>query len=270
MVPVIITAALVGAELTKQQTPHLPVTPDEIAQAARLSVDAGASIVHLHVRDDHGRPTNDAERFREVIEGIRRACPIPPIIQVSTGGAVGDSAESRLQPLAAGPEMASLDVGSVNFGDEVFCNPRPLVRRLAEEQKRLGIKPEIEVFDLSHLETGLRLMEEGLVLRPAHFQFVMGVALAATEENLQLLVSRLPEGATWTVAGIGRHQFPMAELALQWGGHVRVGLEDNIYLAKGVLAQGSHELVQKAVALAERFGRLVASVTEARKILCLA
>ena len=167
--------------------------------------------------------------------------------------------------------MASLSVGSINFGEGVFENPLPLVESLSGRMLKLGIKPEIEIFDLSHLETAVRLIEKGEILNPPHFQFVLGVqgGIAASEENLKLLVSRIPKGATWTVAGIGRFQFPMVELALKLGGHLRVGLEDNLYLEKGVLAKGSHELVQKAVELAGRYGRDVATPTEAREILCL-
>jgi 3-keto-5-aminohexanoate cleavage enzyme len=270
--PVILTAALVGAELTRSQTPYLPLTPAEIADAARLAVDAGAAVVHVHVRDKDGKPTNDAAKFKEVLGAIRIACRPAPILQVSTGGAVGDSFESRARPLEAGPDMASLNSGSVNFGDEVFANPIPFIEFLAQRMGRKGIKPEIEVYDLSHVETAVRLIERGEIPSPAQFQFVMGVkgAIEATEQNLKLLVSRIPEGATWTVAGIGRHEFPMAELSLKMGGHVRVGLEDNLYLEKGVLAKGSHELVEKAVELARRHGRDIASPEKAREILCLA
>lgn len=271
MSKVILTAALVGAELTRNETPYLPLTPVEIADAARLAVGAGASVVHVHVRDENGKPTNAAERFREVLTTIRGACRPVPILQVSTGGAVGDSFESRAEPLEAMPDMASLNSGSVNFGDEVFANPLPFVEFLAQRMGRKGIKPEIEIYDLSHVETAVRLIERGEIPRPAQFQFVMGVkgAIGATVENLNLLVSRIPEGSTWTVAGIGRHEFPMAELALKLGGHVRVGLEDNIYLEKGILAKGSHELVEKAVELARRHGREPATPEEARRILCL-
>ncbi len=266
---VIITAALVGAELTREVTPYLPLTPDEITEAARSAVEAGASVLHLHVRDAAGNPTNDAARFREVLDKVRAACPTQPILQVSTGGAVGDSFESRAEPLEANPDMASLNGGSVNFGDGVFANPLPFIEFLAARMGRKRIKPEIEIYDLSHIEMAVRLMERGDIQSPAQFQFVMGVrgGLEATEENLKLLVSRIPKGSTWTVAGIGRHEFPMAELALKMGGHVRVGLEDNIYLEKGVLAKGSHELVQKAVELALRHGRSPASSQEAREIL---
>lgn len=269
MSAVILTAALVGAELTREHTPYLPLTPDDIAEAARLAAEAGASVLHIHVRDSEGRPTNDAARFGEVLDKIRAKCRPLPILQVSTGGAVGDSFESRAQPLEAGPDMASLNAGSVNFGDGVFANPMPFIEFLSAKMGRMKIKPEIEIYDLSHVETAVGLIEKGDIHSPAHFQFVMGVrgGLAATEENLKLLVSRIPAGSTWTVAGIGRHQFPMAESALKMGGHVRVGLEDNIYLERGVLAKGSHELVQKAVELARRYGRKPATPQQAREIL---
>lgn len=271
MSKVILTAALVGAELSRNETPYLPLTPEEIAEAARLSVKEGAAVVHIHVRDEEGRPTSDANRFRKVIQKIREVCDPTPILQVSTGGAVGDSFESRLEPLEAGADMASLNAGSVNFGNVVFANPLPFIEKMARHQKEKGIKPEIEIYDLSHLEAAQGLIERGLIEAPAHFQFVLGVkgGLQATEENLALLIQRLPECSTWTVAGIGRHEFPMAELALKMGGHVRVGLEDNIYLQKGVLARGTHESVEKAVDLARRCGRDVATIAEARRILNL-
>jgi len=268
---VILTAALVGAELTRKETPYLPLTPVEIADAARMAVDAGASVVHTHVRDENGNPTNASARFREVLTAIRRICRPVPILQASTGGAVGDSFESRAEPLEAEPDMASLNSGSVNFGDVVFANPIPFIEFLAQRMGRRGIKPEVEIYDLSHVETAVRLIERGEIQRPAQFQFVMGMkgGIDATEENLKLLVSRIPKESTWTVAGIGRHEFPMAELALKMGGHVRVGLEDNIYLEKGVLAKGSRELVQKAVELARRHGREPATPEEARRMLSL-
>lgn len=271
MTKVILTAALVGAELTRKETPYLPLTPDEIAEAARLAVQAGAAVVHVHVRDEQGKPTNDSNQFKEVLKKIRERCRPVPIIQVSTGGAVGDSFESRAEPLEAGADMASLNAGSINFGEGVFENPIPFIEFLAALTGRMKISPEIEIYDLSHVETAVRLIEKGDIARPAHFQFVMGVhgGIAATEENLKLLVSRIPKKSTWTVAGIGRFELPMADLALKMGGHVRVGLEDNIYLEKGVLAKGSHELVEKAVELALRCGREPATPEEARKVLSL-
>ena len=264
MTPLIITAALVGAELTRNQTPYLPLTLDEIAEEARRCVTVGASVIHLHVRDAKGQPTNDVKVFKSVISKIRKACNPVPIIQVSTGGQVGDSFESRMGPLQAKPDMASLNAGSVNFGNEVFSNPRPFIEKLAKEILKRKIKPEIEIYDLSHLETACELIDQGLISQLAHFQFVMGVSLQATEENLQLLVSRLPKKSTWTVAGISRHEFPMAALAITMGGHVRVGLEDNIYVEKGLLAKGSYELVEKAASLSKKHHRPIASVQEAQ------
>jgi len=267
--PALITCALVGAELTREQAPYLPLTPDEIAVSAAEASAAGAAIVHLHVRDAAGRPTCSEEIFRETIGKIRERCDV--IVQVSTGGAIGDSDEDRMRPLEAGPEMASLTTGSVNFGDEVFLNPRPFVAALARRMKEKGIKPEIEVFDAGMLEAGIALAEQGLIDPPLHFDLVLGVpgALAATERNLDFLVSGLPPGATWSAAAIGRRQFPTARLALEKGGHVRVGMEDNIYLEKGVLARSNAELVAKAAALAREAGRPVASIAEAREMLSI-
>jgi 3-keto-5-aminohexanoate cleavage enzyme len=269
MQPLIITAALVGAELTREQQPHLPLSPEEIAKSGIEAVHAGASMLHLHVRDPEGKPTCDEIIFREVIDAIRNE--VKPVLQVSTGGAIGDSEEERMRPLRSGSEMASLTTGTINFGSDVFWNPVPFVERLAEEMLARKIKPEIEVFDVSMLEAGIRLMEKGLIPPHPHFQFVLGVpgALSATERNLRFLVDGLPPDATWTVAAIGRHQFPMMELAIQWGGHARVGFEDNIYLEKGLLAKTNAELVTKVVSLAQKHGRKVATIEEAREILHL-
>jgi 3-keto-5-aminohexanoate cleavage enzyme len=269
MNPLIITCALVGAELTREQQPHLPLTPEEIAQSGIEAVLAGASMLHLHVRDHEGKPTCDEKIFRSVIERIRRETNA--ILQVSTGGAIGDSEDDRFRPLLAGSEMASLNPGSINFGNDVFLNPAPFVERLARAQLEKRIKPEIEVFDVSMLETGIRLIEKGLIERPAHFQFVLGVpgALGATERNLRFLVEGLPPDATWTVSAIGRHQFPMMELAVPLGGHCRVGFEDNIYLEKGVLAKTNAELVAKVASIAKKHGRPLATIKQARGILHL-
>jgi len=269
MKPLILTAALVGAELSRKEQPSLPLSPEEIARSGLEAVQAGASVLHVHVRDEQGRPTCSLEVFREVIRLIRRQAD--PILQVSTGGAIGDGEEERLRVLDCGPDMASLSTGSVNFGDEVFLNPRPFIERLARAMLEKNIKPELEIFDAAMLETGLKLVERGLVKPPPHFQFVLGVpgGLGASERNLKFLVEGLPEGSTWSLSAIGRHQFPMMEFALAWGGHVRVGFEDNIYLEKGVLAKSNAELVTKMVSLAAKFGRPVATIEESRKILNL-
>ncbi len=269
MNPLMITAALVGAELSRKEQPYLPLSPEEIAAQGLEAVEAGASILHLHVRNPEGKPTCNEKIFKETIALIRQKSNA--IIQVSTGGAIGDSEEDRFRPLLANPDMASLSTGSINFGKEVFLNPLPFVEKLASEILKQNIKPEIEVFDLSMLETGIQLIEKGLVLKPAHFQFVLGVpgALGATEKNLKFLVDSLPSDATWSLSAIGRHQFPMMEFAIQWGGHARVGFEDNIYLEKGVLAKSNAELVAKVVLLAQKYGREIATIEQARKILNL-
>jgi 3-keto-5-aminohexanoate cleavage enzyme len=265
--PAILTAAICGAETTREQTPYLPITADELAAEAAKCAGAGASIVHLHVRKPDGTPTQDRTLFDQAIRAIRARCDI--IVQTSTGGAVGMSAEERAQPLDCDPDMASLNAGSLNFGDDVFLNPFPMVREFARFMRERGIVPELECYDAGHVESCLLLAQEGTIQLPAHFDFVLGVrgGLAATEENLRFLLAKLPAGSSYSVAGIGRHQLPMAELSLRLGGHARCGLEDNIYLSKGVLAKGSFELVAKLAELARSAGRDVATPAQARQML---
>lgn len=272
--PVVITAALVGAETTREQTPHLPISPEEIAQEAKRCWEAGAAMVHLHVREPDGTPSQSAELFGATIARIREIAP-GLICQTSTGGAVGMSVDERTQPLTLQglqkPEMATLTPGTVNFGDDVFWNPRPLVREIAKRMRGAGIVPEVEVFDAGMIDEAHALHREELLDFPAHFDFVLGVpgAMAAREEAVDYLRAQLPEGSTWSIAGVGRHELPMALLALEKGGHVRVGLEDNIFLSRGVLAKGSYELVAQVAAIAQEKGRRVASPEEAREILRL-
>lgn len=267
--PLIIAVAAVGAETSRNETPYLPITPEEIGEEAEKVRDAGATMIHLHVRKEDGTPTQDKEVFRRAIEEIRRRTDI--IIQVSTGGAVWMTAEERAQPLELNPQMASLTVGTCNFGDEVFSNPFPLIRRLATIMKERDIVPEIEIFDVGFIDNVKYLIKEGVLTPPLHFDFVMGVpgAMGADEPLLDFLISRLPEGSTWSVAGIGRFEFSMAELAIKKGGNVRVGLEDNIYLEKGVLAKGNVELVKKVVEIAKSYNRPVANLEDAKRILRL-
>ncbi len=269
MEELIITAAVVGAELTREDTPYLPLTPEEIAEEARRSVAAGASVVHIHARDREGGPTQKREVYREIIRRIRERCD--PVIQVSTGGAVGMSAEERLEPVSLAPEMASLTAGTVNFGDEVFFNPRGLMVEFAEAMNKHGVKPEIEVFEAGMVANALWLERKGILVRPLHFDFVLGVpgAMPATHRNLVFLREALPEGSTWSAAGVGRHQLPMAAAAVLMGGHARVGLEDNIYYSKGELARGNAPLVERVVRLARELGREVADPGRARSILGL-
>jgi len=269
MEKLIVTAAVVGAELTREDTPHLPLTPEEIAEEARRACEAGASVVHLHARDPEGRPTQDRETYREIVERVRERCKA--IVQVSTGGAVGMTAEERLQPVGLRPEMASLTAGTVNFGDEVFFNPWDLMVRFAEAMKAYGVKPEIEIFDAGMVANALWLERKGHVIAPLHFDFVLGVpgALPASLKNLLHLVETIPSESTWSVAGIGPHQLPMAATAVLLGGHARVGLEDNMYYRKGELARGNAPLVERVVRLARELGRDVAEPADARAILGL-
>src|SRR5207237_6137442 len=235
--PAILTAAICGAETTRQQTPYLPITADELGAEAERCAAAGASVIHLHVRKNDGTPTQDRALFDKAIRAIRARCDV--IVQTSTGGAVGMSAEERAQPLDCDPEMATLNSGSLNFGDDVFLNPFPMVREFARRMREKRIVPELECYDAGHVESCLMLAREGAIDLPGHFDFVLGVkgGLGASEENLKFLISKLPQGATFNVAGIGRHQLPMAELSLRLDGHARCGLENNIYLSKGILAK---------------------------------
>jgi len=263
----IITAALTGAEVTREQQPNLPITPEEIAQAALEAYEAGAAIVHVHARLADGTPTQDKEVYGEIKRLIERACPV--IFQPSTGGAVWHTAQERLQPLELDPEMATLTTGTCNFGRDIFANPQEFVEEAARLMQERGIKPEFEIFEAGMIDNALRLLKKGLVREPLHFNFVLGVpgAMAGTVRNLAFLVDAIPPGSTWTVSGIGRHETPLALAAMAMGGHVRVGFEDNIYYKKGELAVSSAQLVARIVCIAQELGREVASPDEAREIL---
>ena len=269
----IITAAICGAEVTKEQNPNVPYTVEEIVREAKSAVDAGAAIVHLHVRWDDGTPTQDRARFQECEEAILKEC-LDVILIPSTGGAVGMTPDERLQstdttPL---PEMATLDCGTCNFGDEIFDNTMPTMRAFGKRMMERGIKPEYECFEMGHLDTILKMAKKGEVPgAPMQFNFVLGVpgCTPATVANLCWLVNGIPAGYTWTVTGVGRHAFPMAAAAIAMGGNVRVGFEDNLYLEKGVLAQSNGELVAKVVRIAKELGRPIATSDEAREILGL-
>jgi 3-keto-5-aminohexanoate cleavage enzyme len=269
----VITAALVGAEVTREQTPYLPISAEEIALDAARCREAGAAMVHLHVRTPEGKPSQDTELFRAAIRAIRARCDV--LIQVSTGGAVGMSAHERCGPLrlsgADRPDMATLTTGTVNFGDEVFSNPRPVIRQIAKEIQALGLRPEIECFEAGMVDEARALEREGLLSLPAHFDFVLGVggALGASVPALEFLRGSLPEGSTWTCAAMGRHQLPFVEVSAQRGGHARVGLEDNLFLSKGVLAKGNFELVAEAARRVRTHGRRPATPQEARVLLRL-
>ena len=269
MEKVILTAAICGAEVTKEHNPNVPYTVKEIADEARRSYEAGASIIHLHVRYDDGTPTQSAERFKECMKAIREKCP-DVIIQPSTGGAAGMSNDERLQPLSLSPEMATLDCGTLNFGqDDIFVNSISTIKYFAEKMIAKNIKPEIEVFDRSMINTAMYLFKKGYVKEPLHFNLVMGVmgGIGASLSEFSFMKDSLPEGATFTAAGIGRHEFNVAAMAAISGGHIRVGFEDNIYLSPKVLAQSNGQLVEKAVRIAHELGREPSSPDEARNIL---
>lgn len=263
----ILTAAIVGAEITREQTPHLPITPQEIADEAARCREAGAAVIHLHVRNDDGSPTQSRDRFAATIAKIRAKTDC--IIQVSTGGAIGMSIDERAQPLDCMPEMATLNCGTLNFGDDVFVNTRPQIRDLAARLKKSGAVPELECYEVGHVEEAIALADKGIILAPLHFQFVLGVpgGIGAREDNLRHLISLVPKKATWAVAAVGRFQQPLTELAMRLGGHARVGLEDNIYLSKGVLAEGSAPLVSRAATYAKGIGRIPVEPTRARALL---
>lgn len=264
MEPLIITCAMVGAEITREQTPHLPVTPDEIAAEAERCWQAGAAVVHIHVRRLDGTPTQDPAVFAEAEQKIRERCDV--IVQYTTGGAVGTPVEQRMAPLRNRPEMATLTTGTVNFGDDIFENPWATIHALASAMLELGVKPELEIFDYGMVDNALRLIKEGLLQPPYHFDFVLGVpgALGARPQHLVQLVGLLPADSTWQVAAVGRYQLPLTTMAMAMGGHVRVGLEDNLYLSKGVLAT-NHELVARAARIAGELGRPLMKPDDVRR-----
>jgi 3-keto-5-aminohexanoate cleavage enzyme len=269
MQPLVITAALVGAETTRAQTPHLPITPEEIAADAVKCFKQGCAMVHLHVRNPDGTPSQSPDLFKKTVALIRAQCDL--IVQVSTGGAVGMGVDERCGSLECNPDMATLSCGTVNFGDDVFINSWPMIKDIATRIKARGVTPEIEAFDAGHIDTMLRLAKEGFITVPAHVDCVLGVpgGISAGERQLEFMVGSLPPGCTWTVAGVGRHQLPMAYYAVERGGNARVGLEDNIFLSKGVLAQGSAPLVEAVAQHARKVGRAVATPAQAREMLRL-
>lgn len=258
-----------GAELTLEQQPHLPITPALLAQDAAACEAVGASIYHLHVRDRSGRPTMDVDCFRDARTAIEATSDV--IVQFTTGGAVDDPPEARLAPLDLRPEMATLTTGTVNFGDAVFLNPLPLVTRLYRRMTEAGVLPEYEIFEPGMIETALRVREAVAGGHHMHFDFVLGVpgALPAWTDALSFLVAHLPDAATWSATGIGRAHLAVAEQTIQAGGHVRTGFEDVLYYEKGRRAASNAELVERVAEMAVRAGREVASPAVARQMLGL-
>jgi len=284
----IITAAVTGAITTRQHNKNLPITPEEIAKAAVESWRAGAAVVHLHVRDPQtSKPVQDATLFRETILRIRSECDI--IINTSTGGGPGISLEERIgiiPELSADPEtkpeLASLNCGSLNFGildrrrrefvlNDVQMNPWASMLHFADTMKQHGVKPELEIYDAGMIHNAMVLQSLDALQAPLHFQFVLGVlgGLQATVENITFLKHSIPQNATWSLIAVGLGIFTLGPVAIALGGHVRVGLEDCVYISQGVPADSSAQMVEKIGRLSREMGREVATPAEARKTLGL-
>ncbi|MDD2426596.1 MAG: 3-keto-5-aminohexanoate cleavage protein [Eubacteriales bacterium] len=267
----IITAAISGAEVTQEMNPNVPYTVEEFVREAKSAVAAGAAVIHLHVREDDGTPTQDRDRFAEIISAIEAECP-DVIIQPSTGGATGMSADERLQPTELNPEMASLDCGTLNFGgDEIFVNTENMIIEFAARMHERNIMPELECFDKSMIDMALRLHKKGYIKAPLHFNLVLGVngGISATPRDLLFLVESLPEDATFTVSAMGRHQLTLNVMSMLLGGHVRTGFEDNLMLDRGVVAESNGVLVERLVRIAQELNLEIATPDEAREIMGL-
>ncbi len=272
MQPCIITVAITGSLPRKENNPAVPITVSEQIESTHEAYEAGAALVHVHVRNDDQSTTSDPDRFAAFLEGIRRHCA-DIIVQFSTGGRSGAGSE-RGGMLKHRPDMASLTTGSCNFPTSIYENPPALIRELAETMAEFGVKPEIEVFDLAMLYNAAAYLDEGLLSGPLHVQFVLGIrhALPARRDILEFEVAKLAElmpEATWVAAGVGRHQIEVNRWSLEMGGHCRTGLEDNVRWDKSRLAASNAELVGRVADLCGEYGRSVASPAEAREILGL-
>ncbi len=274
MEPLILTAAITGAETTSEDQPNLPITPQQQALEAKNCFEAGARVIHLHVREDDGKPTQNLHRFQESIEAIRSAVP-EIIIQISTGGAVGEDFNKRLAPLKLKPDMGTLNAGTLNFGEEIFINHPKDIVRLAGAFIEFGVAPEIEVYESGMIDYVARLVKKGIITHtPLHVQFVLGVpgGMSGKPENVLYMKNHLKNEiptATWAIAGIGRWHVPASLTAMVNGGHIRVGFEDNIYYHKDVLADSNAQLVARMARIAAEIGRPLATPAQAREILGL-
>jgi 3-keto-5-aminohexanoate cleavage enzyme len=269
MQKLIITVALTGNVPTREMNPNLPVTAGEVAADVRRCADAGAVLFHVHARDADGKPTLERDAFQERVRRIKEVAP-EVIIQLSTGGRAGKDWDARANPVRLLPEMASFTTGSNNLPGMIYENSPQFIEFLAKVFKETGVKPEIEVFETGMINNALFLQSKGYLQAPLHFQFVLGApgSMPASVRNLSFLADSIPAGSTWTVAGIARAEIPLAAAAIVMGGHVRVGLEDNLYLPDGSPATNP-KLVEKIVAIANEVGREIAQPDEAREILSL-
>eukprot|EP01029_Cantina_marsupialis_P000133 TRINITY_DN10137_c0_g1_i2.p1 TRINITY_DN10137_c0_g1~~TRINITY_DN10137_c0_g1_i2.p1 ORF type:complete len:306 (-),score=91.71 TRINITY_DN10137_c0_g1_i2:1096-1974(-) len=269
-VPLIITTALTGNVPSKQMNPSVPCTPQEIAKDVKDCADAGSSLFHVHARDPVTElPTHDLDQFKQSCRLIKKATP-EVVIQLSTGARAGTLPQDRMNVVGLMPEMASFCTGSNNLANVIYTNEPSFVKGLAEVFMDTGVIPEIECFDAGHLATASHMMSSGLLRDPLHFNFVMNTAggVAGNIRALNFLVDSVPEGCTWTVTPIGLMQFPLIAAAIGMGGHVRVGLEDNIFMPDGSLATNA-EMVEKVVRIAKEIGRDIATPDETRDILQL-
>jgi 3-keto-5-aminohexanoate cleavage enzyme len=266
--PVVVTVAPTGAEVTRADNPALPHTPAEIAAAVEACADAGASVCHLHVREEDGSPSSRAELSEEAIELIRQRTPI--VTMVSTGGAVWMPIEERLTGLEARPDLAGVETGSMNFGEDAFVTVPADARRVIARAGELGIGLEAEMFDVGHVVAGVAMLERGELPPPLRANLVFGVpgGIDATPEALEAMLRSLPPATHWSITAVGRHQRRMLGLAILRGaGGIRVGFEDGVYLRRGVLAASNAELVADACELVRTLGRRVAAIEEARELL---
>lgn len=266
---IIITAAICGAEVNRDDTPHVPISAQELGEEALRCMDAGAAIIHLHVRKEDGTPTQKLKYFEDAFSEIKERCSVLPVIQPSTGGAAGMEFKERAEPIQMSPEMATLDCGTINFGDDIFKNDLPMMRRFADMMRKLNIKPELECFEIGHIHNSERLLDEGRLATPLHYNLVLGVpgAIDGSARSLFMMTDALPKNASWTVSGVGSYELPLSMISLAMGGHVRVGLEDNIFYKKGELAKGSAQLVERVARIARELGREPATPDEAREML---
>jgi 3-keto-5-aminohexanoate cleavage enzyme len=273
MEKLIITAAVTGSAATREQNPNVPYSPKEITTEALRCWRAGAQVVHVHVRDPFsGQPAFQKEYFQEVVERVRTDSDMIINLTTSAFNLQGeDVGEQRLMPAGLGPDMCSLDVGSLNFRGRVFINPDHWVKKAAQRMREMGVKPEMELFEVGHAVQACNLIERGLINDPAYFQICLGISWGAPAdlESLLAIKSRLPQNCQWSALATGARQLNIITHAMLLGGHVRVGFEDNLYLSKGVKADSNAQFVERAVALSRVLQREVATCSEARKILGL-
>lgn len=266
----IITAALTGAVTPKKKNPALPITPQEIAEDGIRCWKAGASVLHLHMRDDEGHGTMDAAKFRETVHILRNSCDA--VLNLTTSGELGVTDERRMEHvLELKPEMATFDAGTINTGDGIFENSIPFLTKLGTVLNENNIKPEVEIMDMGMINTSKYFLKKGILKAPIHYQFVLSFGFSgapATPDNLCYMRSQLPEGSTWSAFGVGSGHLPILYTALALGGNVRVGLEDNIYYAPGQLAT-NEMLVSRAARVIKEYGNEVATPADAREILGL-